>query len=712
MVAILLNERHARILYRLAEAAKPIKVSELSKELGVSKRTIRYDLKKIDDFLKHTGFSALKRKPNTGVEFRGSQDDKKKLLAIISGIDNSCYVLTPKERQNIILTELLQARDYITVEHLSRLLSVSRNTVKNDLKKVKLWLEKHGLKLIALPRYGIKIEGDEKELRRAAVSLLTEAVDIKNALDMIRFPLRRKSIDKLFEDVDIKFIQNTVRIAEEQLERVFSDETFSGLVVHIALAIKRIQLGKDIVMPANKLAWLRMTKEFAVASSIVKKLEEHFCVKIPEDEIGYIAVHLLGGKVATSAPILRENWVRTQILAAKIIEAVQRELGADFSADDELYRGLIEHLGPTLFRLKNKLPLKNPLLDEIKTNYPEIFRAVKNSINSLEEFQELGISEEEVGYITIHFGAALERIRMVDGRERRVLVVCGTGIGTAKLLYSRLKAEFNNISIVDTVASHQVDKILSEKQVDLIVSTVTLNSCDVPVVVVNPFLPEEDIIKIRRKLGRNQPQVEKTGKNKSFSLFLETLIGIIEKHCIVKSRSNLLKDLEKLAYLFNGYISKGVVKPVLKDFLTEKTIRINVNAKNWEEAVRIGGGILAENDFVEPRYVDAMVMNVREIGPYIVIAPGIAMPHARPEDGVKRVCMSLITLKNPVEFGNEVNDPVRLVVCFGAIDNSTHLKALSQLMSLFMDNECLKNLFNAKSVESILAIIDKFSIKK
>lgn len=711
-MAILLNERHIRILFRLLEAAKPLKVSELSKEFGVSIRTIRYDLKKIDDFLKDAGLKVLKRKPNKGIEFNGSQDDKKKLYSIISCIDNSSYVLTSQERQNIILTELLQVQDFITIEHLSCLLSVSRNTIKNDLKKVKLWLERHGLKLTSLPRHGIKIEGEEKDLRRVAVSLLTEALDIKDALEIIRSPLRRKSINKLFEDIDVEFIQNTVKIAEEQLERVFSDETFSGLVIHIALAIKRIQLGKDIVIPRHELAWLRMTKEFAVASSIVKKLEEHFCVKIPEDEIGYIALHLLGGKVTTSTPTLKGNWIRTQILVSRIIEAVQKELDTDFSTDDELYRGLIEHLGPTLFRLENKLPLKNPILSEIKNNYPEIFQAVKKSINSIKEFQEIAVSEEEIGYITIHFGAALERIKTVDRRPRRVLIVCGTGIGTAKLLYSRLKAEFNNISIVDTVAIHQVDKILSEKQVDLIVSTVALNSCNIPVVVVNPLLPEKDVIKIRRKLGQKQPQIEKTDKGKCFKLFLETLMDIIEKHCIVKSRSYLLRELEKLAYLFNGHISKGAVKPMLKDLLTDKTIRINVNAKNWEEAVKIGGGILVENGFVEPRYVDAMVMNVREIGPYIVIAPGIAMPHARPEDGVKQVCMSLITLMNPVKFGNEVNDPVRLVVCFGAIDNSTHLKALSQLMSLFMDYDYMENLFNAKSVESILAIIGKFSTEK
>ena len=81
---------------------------------------------------------------------------------------------------------------------------------------------------------------------------------------------------------------------------------------------------------------------------------------------------------------------------------------------------------------------------------------------------------------------------------------------------------------------------------------------------------------------------------------------------------------------------KGEINTVLRNLLTEKTIQLNVEAKNWEQAVRMGGQLLIDNGFVESRYVDAMVKAVKEMGPYIVIAPGIAMPHARPEEGVKR----------------------------------------------------------------------------
>jgi mannitol/fructose-specific phosphotransferase system IIA component (Ntr-type)/galactitol-specific phosphotransferase system IIB component len=365
----------------------------------------------------------------------------------------------------------------------------------------------------------------------------------------------------------------------------------------------------------------------------------------------------------------------------------------------------MEHLGPTIYRLKHGLPLKNPILEEIKTNYEHIFHVVKGGLKALEEYVGTRIPDEEAGYIAIHFGAALERCKSSGARIYRALVVCGTGIGTAKLLSSRLRVEFSNIHIAGTIASHQVkEKFLNEdKNIDLIISTVPTYCDSMPEIIVNPLLPPEDVEKINRYINLHPPK--NIERKQGFKPSIEEILAIIERYCTIKSRKELIRALAEYLNLPLYERSKGVVKPVLKDLLTEKTIKLNVDAKDWEEAVRIGGEILVNNGFVEPRYIEAMVNTVKEIGPYIVIAPGIAMPHARPENGVKQVCMSLITLKNPVEFGNIDNDPVDTVICLGAVDNSTHLKALSDLMSLLKDNSKIENVQKATNIKKILDIL-------
>lgn len=143
---------------------------------------------------------------------------------------------------------------------------------------------------------------------------------------------------------------------------------------------------------------------------------------------------------------------------------------------------------------------------------------------------------------------------------------------------------------------------------------------------------------------------------------------------------------------------------MLSDYLTEKTIAVNVAADDWQEAIRAAGQLLVETGGVEPRYIEAMIRTAEELGPYIVIAPGIAIPHARPEEGVIKNCFSLITLSPPVEFGNEDNDPVVVVVAFGATDHESHVETLAELARAIAQDRFLEKAKNAPSKKGLLAL--------
>jgi mannitol/fructose-specific phosphotransferase system IIA component (Ntr-type) len=139
--------------------------------------------------------------------------------------------------------------------------------------------------------------------------------------------------------------------------------------------------------------------------------------------------------------------------------------------------------------------------------------------------------------------------------------------------------------------------------------------------------------------------------------------------------------------------------------ISKKTIALEVEVKDWQEAVNVSGRLLVESGTVEERYIQAMKDTVNAMGPYIVIAPGVALPHARPEDGVYEPCMSLITLKTPVNFGNKENDPVKLVVAFGTIDKKSHIDALKKLARIIGDQEKLEALKSATEVRVVEEII-------
>lgn len=144
---------------------------------------------------------------------------------------------------------------------------------------------------------------------------------------------------------------------------------------------------------------------------------------------------------------------------------------------------------------------------------------------------------------------------------------------------------------------------------------------------------------------------------------------------------------------------------MLSNFFTPDVISLNVECKDWYEAVAAGAELLIKKNYVEPEYVAAIINNHTTLGPYMVIAPGIMLSHARPEDGVNQLALSLITLKTPLPFGNVTNDPVKLVITLAAKDRNSHLKTLSQLTELLMCTKHLEQIMTATDKEIVIKII-------
>ncbi|MBX5455743.1 MAG: PTS sugar transporter subunit IIA [Thermogemmatispora sp.] len=139
--------------------------------------------------------------------------------------------------------------------------------------------------------------------------------------------------------------------------------------------------------------------------------------------------------------------------------------------------------------------------------------------------------------------------------------------------------------------------------------------------------------------------------------------------------------------------------------LTPATIRLHVAASDPGQVIREAGQLLLASGAIEERYIEAMQQALQTYGPYMVIVPGVALLHARPGDGVKRPCMSLLTLEPPVRFGNEDNDPVSIAIAFGAVDRQKHLQALTMLTRLLADEQALAAIRASTSAEEVMHTI-------
>lgn len=147
----------------------------------------------------------------------------------------------------------------------------------------------------------------------------------------------------------------------------------------------------------------------------------------------------------------------------------------------------------------------------------------------------------------------------------------------------------------------------------------------------------------------------------------------------------------------------------LRDSLIEnRSIQLQADAGGWQEAVKLGVDLLVAADVVEPRYYQAILDGVARFGPYFVIAPGLAMPHGRPEEGVKKNGFALVTLKTPLVFNHEENDPVDILITLAAVDARSHQEeGIMQIVNLFEDEANFDRLRACRSAQEVVDLIDK-----
>lgn len=147
---------------------------------------------------------------------------------------------------------------------------------------------------------------------------------------------------------------------------------------------------------------------------------------------------------------------------------------------------------------------------------------------------------------------------------------------------------------------------------------------------------------------------------------------------------------------------------MISEHISEKNIKLNMEVNDWKEAIKISGNILKANDLIKKEYIEAMIDMVKDKGAYIVITPGLALPHARPEKGAKKNGLSILTLKNPVEFGHSKNDPVQVVISFCAVDNSSHTQMLSELAEFLRNKKNVDYIKEVNSKEDLLGYFQNY----
>ncbi|OCG72330.1 hypothetical protein A9G43_01960 [Gilliamella sp. Occ3-1] len=147
---------------------------------------------------------------------------------------------------------------------------------------------------------------------------------------------------------------------------------------------------------------------------------------------------------------------------------------------------------------------------------------------------------------------------------------------------------------------------------------------------------------------------------------------------------------------------------MLAKWLTSQTVNIVNSVDDWKAAIQLCAKPLLKNKNISPDYIQAIFHLHESIGPYYVLAPGIAMPHARPEQGVNQLGLSMLLVKKGVKFNSEENDPVYLITLLAASDSTSHIEILTKLAALFGETNDIQKIFNAQTPAQILSVINHY----
>lgn len=487
----------ATILRELMAADSPLTSDFLANFNQVTSRTTRADIKHLEALLSKNG-AHVKSLKGKGYELHIHDDQLfRKYLEMVfqeNNADLQSMPDIPEERTKYLIKRLLLASKYVKLDDLADELHISRSTIQHNIRSVKENLNSYGLKLESRPNYGMKVSGNELKLRFCMSEYIFNRSE-QSDIDIFNSQLPWLIKENLNDIWSIILEQ----ITEHHI--TLSDIAINNLFIHIAITYKRVQAGHHVSLYPKEYKEIIDQKEYEVADKIVKKVEKKLQITFPEVEIAYIAIHLLGTKMISQTNLSEDNLEHVldeevYQLTSSILETIECEFELGIRHDRELIVGLGLHLKPAINRFRYGMNIRNPMLDDIKANYPVAFEAAIKAGIVLESHTSAQIDESEIGYIALHIGAAMERKKMCVS-PRRCMVVCASGVGSAQLIYYKLKSQFGTkLKVVGTTEYYKLNQV-SFDELDFIVSTIPLpEELPIPVIQVNSILGETDLNKI------------------------------------------------------------------------------------------------------------------------------------------------------------------------------------------------------------------------
>ena len=647
-----LEKSQKDLLYLLLKQEEETSLTKIQSELHISRRTVYYNVNKLNEFLFGFGIDPVNNRRGEGYYLT---EEQKKVIQEVIEIEQSVYNLTPDERVQYLVCWLMYPKEKVFIEDIIVAFDISRNSVFNDLKVVKSAIEKYDLSLEFDLKNGYSIAGQVFGKRALLLYYLKillkklsyKSIDFLNAIEVEDFYARLQRISlnmrNEYDGFNLLAIACVLNIVH------FVDERFDFSILEL----------RD----------LENTDELRMIDQYFEDLNVH--------ERLYLTIHLLGSKASSVIHIENgQKDIQLFELAQHLVELFERQTLIELSEKNELVNSLYMHFKLSMYYYQLSIQISNILLEAVKINYESLYQLIKSICESIQDEFPFILTDSEISYITMHFGGHQRKMRSKYYAPIRVLVVCPSGISTSTLLKKEVEDLYANVTVVAATTANNIYQY--DGEIDFIVSTIDLDT-NIPWIKVNAILEKEDKAKIASMISMNVETYQLNGEN------LNGLFSILGKYVNEGQMENLRRDIYE--YFRNGHYvveTKENDQLRLKDILTEdNVIRVNKNIV-WKEAIRIASEPLLITKSITSKYVQAMIDLVEEHGAYIVLKNKIAIAHAKPEEGANRLNVSLLINRKKIYFDEKIG--VHFLFVLSSPNPKAHLQILKDI-SFWTDEE-------------------------
>ncbi len=611
-----------------------VKVSDLASRLGVSERTVRNDIKQLNQDL--SGFAVIEGKQGKYSLRIFRQDEFRDLYRKLIQTDD--FMNSPGNRMNYIFGRLMRSDDPLLTDELAYEMNIGRTTIVNDLKKLRQQIEPYDLSIVGKTSKGLLLEGEEDKIREYVLENVYQSI---------------------YQDYPID--QDILDMVEEKLkEYSFDRRVRENFKKSLVLMLDRSLTGHGIGNFSAKYYNMTILPVFEMVSNLVDQVGKILGTEFPVEEKLFVMIPIMGMRTPTDMAEMKTIALDTNILPLidKIMERIRQQMDITIESDD-FAEGFLYHVMFMLNRLKYKLKLKNPLLDELVSKYPLAYQMAGIASEVIRDEYNLLVSEDEKGYLTAYFGVFLAENDLRQTKPFRVAVVCGSGRVTAQLVAVQLKKVLDSSAQLSLFSDEKVtaDKL---NEFDVVLTTVDLPfSCDRPIIRIREIFNERELL-----------------------------------HKIEKAK---YWDQVEMPVVDNNWF-------VLNGLLDEDRFFIFEEGQSYENAVAIMADSLADMGYVDDAFLDRLME--REHKGTMVFDRSIALPHTL-QYANDRLTMAVGVCEKGLS--KDGSQDIRVIFLMGLPENSESedndnllIRIYDEIITIAQDEKLFTKISKADSFEELL----------